>query len=342
MKKITLFFLMAFVTCIAGHTQKNEKTFIVVSYNVENLFDTVNAPGVDDDDFTPDGVKKWTIDRYKKKLTDLSRVILSIPEKELPALIGLSEVENRKVLEDLVDSRGIRRGEYEIVHDDGEDPRGIDCALLYRPELFRYRSHEYIPIEDRVDPDYKYRGILHVKGTGPDGSNLHIFVNHWKSRSGGVQATERQRMFSAMTLRKQMDLLYSRESNFKVIILGDFNDEPTNRSITNGLSASNKRKNIHFGDHFNLMYDSHNSEGLGTYNYQGTWNMLDQIIVSYNLLNQGRGLSTGFDGGKILKEEWMLYESEKYGEKLPSATYGGPEYYGGPSDHLPVYVVFTW
>jgi len=157
-----------------------------------------------------------------------------------------------------------------------------------------------------------------------------------------VAATERQRMFSAITLRKQLDMLMARESDFKVILLGDFNDEPTNRSISQGLSALNKRKNIQLGDYYNLFYDLHNIQGEGTYNYQGTWNMLDQIIVSYSLLNQERGLRTGFDSGRILKEEWMLFTSEKYGEKLPSATYGGPEYYGGPSDHLPIYVEFTW
>lgn len=149
-------------------------------------------------------------------------------------------------------------------------------------------------------------------------------------------------MFTAISLRKQMDLLLSRESGFKVIMMGDFNDEPTNQSISNGLSATGKRKNIHMGDHYNLFYDLHNLKNQGSYNYKGQWNMLDQIIISHNLLNQKKGLSTTFDGGAILKEEWMLYHSEKYGEMLPAATYGGPEYFGGPSDHLPVYLVFTY
>jgi hypothetical protein len=324
------------------YSQKNVNSFLVVSYNVENLFDTINSPLTEDDEFTPSGGKAWTYERYSKKLNDLARVILSIPGKELPALIGLAEIENREVLEDLAGVRGLRRAEYGIVHEDGQDPRGIECALLYRTDLFKYKSHEYVPIEDPLDPEYLYRGILHVQGKGPEGSNLHIFVNHWKSRSGGERETERRRMYSAITLRKQMDMLMARESDFKVIILGDFNDEPTNRSLTNGLSALNKRRNIQMGDYYNLFYDLHNIEGRGTYNYQGNWNMLDQIIVSYNLLNQERGLSVGYENAMILKEEWMLFDSEKYGEKLPSATYGGPEYYGGPSDHLPVYVEFTW
>jgi endonuclease/exonuclease/phosphatase family metal-dependent hydrolase len=342
MKKITPLILLVLFTSVPCLSQKNSNLFVVVSYNVENLFDTVDTPGFKDEDFTPGGLKNWTYKRYEKKLNDLSRVILSIPEKEMPAVIGLAEVENRKVLEDLAGNRGMRRAKYEIVHEDGDDPRGIECAMLYRPDLFKYRSHSYIPVEDPVDPDYLYRGILHVTGNGPDGSRLHLFMNHWKSRGGGSSETEKQRMFTAITLRKQLDILLSRESGFRVILMGDFNDEPTNRSITNGLSASGKRRNINLGEHYNLFYDLHNLHGEGTYNYKGRWNMLDQVIVSYNLLNQTKGLSTSFEGGSILKEEWMLYDNEQYGEKLPSATYGGPEYYGGPSDHLPVYVVFTY
>lgn len=149
-------------------------------------------------------------------------------------------------------------------------------------------------------------------------------------------------MYSALTLRRQLDLLMIRESDFKVIIMGDFNDEPTNRSMTRGLSALNKRRNILPGEYYNLYYDLHNMEGKGTYNYRGTWNMLDQIIVSHNLLEQADGLTARFESGRIFREEWMLYVSERYGDQLPSATYGGPQYYGGPSDHLPVYVEFTW
>ena len=342
MKKSFLFIAILLVTFLPLLSQKNVNSFLVVSYNVENLFDTINSPVSEDDEFTPSGTKNWTYERYEKKLDDLAKVIRAFPGKEAPALIGLAEVENRGVLEDLLSLRVIRREKYEIVHDDGDDPRGIECALLYRPELFTYISHEYIPVEDPVDPDYLHRGVLHVKGLGPDGSNLHIFMNHWKSRSGGEKETERKRMVSAITLRKQLDMLLARESGFKAIILGDFNDEPTNNSITKGLSAMNKRKNISMGEYYNLFYDQHNAGNLGTYNYQGTWNMLDQVIISYNLLNQRQGLSTGYDSGRILKEEWMLFESEKYGIALPSATYGGPQYYGGPADHLPVYVEFTW
>ena len=342
MKNRAILTALLFIALQPTFSQRNVNSFLVVSYNTENLFDTINSPLTDDDEFTPSGAKEWTYARYQKKLKDVARVLTSVRGKELPALIGLSEIENRGVLEELTGERVLRKGEYEIIHEEGQDPRGIECALLYRPDLFNYRSHEHVPISDPVNPDYPYRGILHVYGIGPDGSPLHVFVNHWKSRSGGIKETERQRMYSAITLRKQLDLLMARDSDYKVIIMGDFNDEPTNRSIINGLSALNKRHNIEMGDQYNLFYDLHNMDGEGSYNFKGSWNMLDQIIVSYNLLNQDNGLTTKFDSGHILKEDWMLFQSEEYGESLPSATYRGTEYYGGPSDHLPVYVEFTW
>jgi exonuclease III len=342
MKKTYLIIVFLIVAKLTLLSQKNVNSFLVVSYNVENLFDTINSPDFDDDEFTPSGSKKWTYERYEEKLKNLAEVIKSMPGKTPPAVIGLAEVENKGVLEDLIRIRGLRRENYEIVHEDGMDPRGIDCALLYHPELFTYLSHEYIEVEDLADPGYLHRRILHVKGKSPDGSDLHIFMNHWKSRSGGEKETESKRMYSAITLRKQLDLLLARESGFKAIIMGDFNDEPTNNSITKGLSAINKRKNIEMGENYNLFYDLHNAGNKGTYNYQGTWNMLDQVIVSYSLLNQKNGLTTGYESGRILKEEFMMFQSEQYGIALPSATYGGPQYYGGPSDHLPVYVEFTW
>lgn len=342
MKKIISLSILLCLLSTLLPAQKKEHSFVVMSYNVENLFDIQDDPGTADEAFTPEGEKNWTKQRYEKKLEDLSEVMLSVPGKILPAIIGLAEVENRTVIEDLISKRGIRKGKYEIVHEDGPDARGIECALVYQPELFKYEAHNYIEVEDPAKPDYPYRRILHVRGTAVDGSTLHIFMNHWKSRSGGLLETEKQRMFTAITLRKQLDLLLSRGSDHKVIIMGDFNDEPTNRSILSGLSASGKRKNINLGEHYNFFYDLHNQDSQGTYAFRGAWNMLDQIIVSYNLLNQDRGLSASYEGGKIIKEEWMLYQSEKYGDMLPSSTYGGPEYFGGPSDHLPVYVYFTY
>jgi predicted extracellular nuclease len=342
MNKKTLFLPLLVLTVSLLQAQRNPDTFTVMFYNVENLFDTVNHPDFDDDEFTPASAKAWNIEKYEKKLTDIARVILSLPGRELPGIIGFSEVENEQVLNDLINTRGLRKAGYEAVLTEGADPRGIDCGLIYRRDLFRYKSHELIPVEDMADPDYIHRGILHVRGEGPDGKPLHIFVNHWKSRWGGVRETEPKRIYAAIALRRTLDMILSRESDPRYIIMGDFNDDPTNRSLTEVLHAGNKRKNQFINDSYNLFYDLHNMDDEGTLNYQGTWQMYDQIIVSYTLIDQDRGLSTTFTGGRILKEEWMLYHDERRDLKVPNRTYGGDEYFGGISDHLPVYVTFTY
>ena len=342
MKYRTSLLIILLAGFISLAAQGRKEPFTVMFYNVENLFDTLDAPDFEDEAFTPSGYKEWDYDRYEKKLTDVARVILSLPEKGLPALIGFSEVENAQVLEDLAAVRGLRRGDYSVVLEESDDPRGIDCGLIYREDLFQYGGHKLVEVSDLSGESYPLRGILHVWGKGPDGRKLHLFINHWKSRRGGVQETERLRMYAGIALRRQLDRLLSQESSPRVILMGDFNDEPTNRSLMEAVHAANKRKNIWIGDLYNLHYDMHNLEDRGTYNYQGTWQMYDQIIVSYSLLDQPSGLTTSYDGGRILREEWMMITDERHGDKVPLATYWGQTYKGGASDHLPVYVPFTY
>ena len=311
-------------------------------YNVENLFDTIDDPDFEDEEFTPGGPKKWDFEKYQKKLEDLSRVFMSMPDKDLPALIGFAEVENQQVLEDLVEQRGMRRQNYGVALIETDDPRGIDCGLIYREDLFKCKSQRLIPVEDLSGNEYLLRGILHVEGEGPDGKPLNVYINHWKSRRGGVRETENLRVYAGIAMRRELDRLLSVSSDPRVIIMGDFNDEPTNKSMMDVMHAANKRKNIAINDVYNLFYDMHNLDQGGSYNYQGVWQMYDQIIVSYSLLNQSGGLTTTFDGGMILKEEWMLYHDERNNVKVPNRTYGGNNYYGGISDHFPVYVKFTY
>lgn len=342
MKKIILALSVILLLQPFAEAQRGEKTFTALFYNVENLFDLEDDPETRDEEFTPEGSKKWDQERYEKKLEDVARVILSLPEKELPAVMGFAEVENEKVLRDLAQQRGLRKGDYKAILVDGVDPRGIDVGLLYREDLFKYESHSVLPVEDLSGKGYLLRGILHVQGKGPDGKPLHLYINHWKSRWGGVKETEHYRIYQAIVLRRELDRLLSSSSDPRYIIMGDFNDEPTNKSMIDILHTGNKRKNTWLNDSYNLYYDMHNIEDKGTLNYRGNWQMYDQIVVSYSLLNQERGLSTTFDGGKILKEEWMLYYDERNDVKVPNRTYGGDNYYGGISDHFPVYVTFTW
>ena len=316
---------------------KNEN-LTVVFYNTENLFDIKDDPFTRDEDFTPDSDKKWDHKKYIKKTEDLSKVLSSISEPNLPGIIGLAEVENKKVLIDLVNTKNLRSGNYEIVHHDGPDKRGIDVAMLYRKDLFKVEFHRSIPISFPRDSSLS-RDILMVRGKTNDSENLYVFVNHWKSRSGGVSVTEFKRIYSAVILRKIVDSIFNFEPKAKIIIMGDFNDEPTNRSIHQVLQANNKRKNPDKRDLYNLMYDMHNLNDLGSYHYSGSWNMLDQIIISQSLLDKKHGYFTNYEGGEIFNKEWMLYHNSKAGAWTPNKTYGGDTYFGGISDHLPVYVV---
>jgi predicted extracellular nuclease len=336
-RKITFAALLLLLfPLIQAYSQDN--SFIIMSYNVENLFDTIDAPGFDDTEFTPSGSKQWNTEKYNKKLNDLSKVISSAENEKLPDVVGLVEVENRKVLEDLISIPALKSGAYGIVHEESQDKRGIEVALIYRKTRFKYEGHVKIPVAFPYDSTDRTRDILYVYGKAPDGIQIHFFVNHWTSRTGGEKETENKRMYCAVALRRSIDLLLSRDTKARIVIMGDFNDEPTNRSIMNVLQASDKRKNISAGEFYNLMYDKHNLGNEGSYFYSGNWKMLDQIIVSHTLLNVKSGLKCNYDSGKVLREEWML-SGENGGNPLPKRTYDGDVYLGGISDHLPVYVV---
>jgi predicted extracellular nuclease len=318
--------------------QKKEQAMTLMFYNVENLFDTEHDPAKQDEEFTPESEKAWDLAKYQKKLDDIASVISAVGNGKLPAIVGLAEVENQKVLEDLVQTRDLKRGNYGIVHYESPDIRGIDCALLYKMEEFRVLASEAIPVVFPFDSAETTRDILHVEGKTTDNETLHLFINHWSSRYGGEKESEPKRLYCAVTLRKAVDLVMNREPGAKIIIMGDFNDEPTNRSVFDMLLAHNKRKNAGDRELFNLMYDAHNERNEGSYNYRGTWNMLDQIIVSRPVLTDTRGWHCGFVDGHILKADFLLYHDEERKEDVPNRTYGGPHYYGGISDHLPVYV----
>jgi predicted extracellular nuclease len=341
MRLHTLILLFLFSAIASGQkaTFKPKKSFTVVFYNVENLFDTINDPLTQDDEFTPDSEKNWNTERYRKKLEDISKVLSSINNKELPEIIGLCEIENRKVLQDLIKTGKLKKEEYGIVHEESPDIRGIDVALLYRKDEFDYISHKRIPVIFRFDSTLKTRDILYVKGKTTGSDIFHIFVNHWSSRTESQQQTERKRIFSAVTLRKSVDSIFNFEPEAKIIIIGDFNDEPTNMSLFSILNATNKQKNAGPRDLYNLMYDKHNFENSGTYSYKGNWNMLDNLIVSKSLITDKKNYHIDYNGGKIYRESWIMYDNPKIGELTPNKTYAGNIYFGGVSDHLPVYMV---
>ncbi|NOZ45378.1 MAG: hypothetical protein GXO79_01200 [Chlorobi bacterium] len=332
---IALFSFFSFFI-LKTNAQDKSQVFTLLSYNVENLFDTINTPGKRDGEFTPEGSKHWNSERYNTKINHLAKVIQSINTNELPEIIGLYEVENKAVVNDLLAKVG-GNGYYGIVHKESPDIRGIDVAMGYRKDEFKVLSKDFIRVIYNFAPDVKTRDILYVKGIASQTDTLHIFLNHWSSRRGGQEKSERKRVQTAKIVRSKVDSIQAVNKNAKIIIMGDFNDEPTNYSISYFLQANDKRLNAKNFELYNLMFDKSNLENKGTFSYRGTWNMLDNLIVSQSLLNKNKGYYTTFEAGKIFRADWMLYYNNRIDEKTPSRTYGGKNYYGGYSDHLPVY-----
>ncbi|MFA5574214.1 MAG: endonuclease [Brumimicrobium sp.] len=300
-------------------------------YNVENLFDTINDPNTLDDEFLPESSKKWTSKRYFDKLEKLATV-LTYPSDNNPLFFGLAEVENKNVVQDLIKTGRLATSNYSIIHYDSPDIRGIDVALVYDFERFHVLYQESIDLSITEEPDYKTRDILYVKGLLKDGLNIHVFVNHWSSRRGGVEASEYKRINAANALTRKTDSIRNVDANANIIIMGDFNDHPNNKSIKETLGAGSKEDKKDF---VNLMLPL-KKEGLGTYNFRGDWGMLDQFIVSFNMIDENNALQIKNGTAMIVNDDQFMHIFES-GEKTPNKTYGGPNYYGGYSDHLAIY-----
>ena len=303
--------------------------YTVLSYNVENLFDTVDDPKVPDEEFLPASEKKWDNEKYQKKLADIARVISEVNPLELPEVVGLVEVENQQVLEDLVNA-GKLKGQYAIIHEESPDYRGIDVALIYRKDAFSETTHEVLPVTFPDDPEFKTRDILHVTGKIKN-KTVHVFVNHWPSRIGGDEKTEPKRVLAASVLKKKVDELCAADPKARIIIMGDMNDEPANKSLMEALGAESPDSKALL---VNLMMPD-DANGKGTYFYSGNWNMLDNLVVSKSVL-KGKGMLVEGQKGNIFSNDWMIF-TNKNGNKIPNRSYVGNKYVGGVSDHFPVY-----
>ena len=310
------------------HTLRQEYT--VVSYNVENLFDTADDPRIPDEEFLPASEKKWNDERYRKKLADIAKVIAEVNPKELPEIVGLVEVENRAVLEDLIKTAPLNDRKYGIIHEESPDYRGIDVAMLYRRDAFQEISHEVLPVVFPDDPEFKTRDILHVIGKMAN-KPVHIFVNHWPSRIGGDEKTEPKRVLAATVLKQKVEQILAVDHKARIIIMGDMNDEPANKSLYETLGAQSPDSGTRL---VNLMMPD-DAKGLGTYFYNGNWNMLDNIVVSNGIV-EGKKLKVVQNKGFIFNADWTTF-TNKSGVKTPNRSYVGDKYTGGVSDHFPVY-----
>ena len=314
--------------------KKAEELFTIAFYNLENLFDTVDDPNTLDDDFTPSGFKKWSMKRYKRKLYKLAKTISEIgydKTNSTPVLVGIAEVENELVVKDLISAEPLRHVNYGYVHYDSPDERGIDTGLLYCKDHFEVLYSEPIAVllyEDDGRQDTT-RDILYVKGK-LNGEEVHVFVNHWPSRRDGGAETSAKRIKAAETIKTYMASIEKEIVSPNYIIMGDFNDGPTDESIQSLMET---------GQLYNPMEKLITPE-RGSASYKRSWLMFDQILFSHNFFNYEKGTHS-FDEANIYDEEFLTEFKGKF-KGTPYRTYAGKKYIGGYSDHFPVYIYLKY
>ncbi|MCG8697037.1 MAG: endonuclease [Bacteroidales bacterium] len=339
--RLLLIFSVSFLLINPCYNQPDRKRgdIRVMFYNVENLFDTVDNTGVMDEEYTPGSNKRWNSYKYYKKLQAIFKVIAFAGETSPPEVIGLVEIENKKVLEDLISITPLERYNYGIIHYNSPDRRGIDVALLYRKDVMQYVYSKALPVIDESNSEFYTRDILYAALANKK-DTFNFYVNHWPSRRGGMERSESKRMLASSVLRNHVDSILSSNANAHIIIGGDFNDEPFNNSIKKGLGAESLANDeLESYKLYNLTENLQNDCKCGTYRYKGKWNMLDQLIVSGNLLDDN-GVATCTTCVTIARNLFIQVEDSRYGGYQPYRTYLGPRYQGGFSDHFPVIVDF--
>ncbi len=314
------------------HPQEKENERLrMFFWNVENLFDTDDDSMTDDNEFLPDGVRKWNEQKYIAKLKSLSKVILAGGTSHPPEIAGFCEVENRKVIEDLLSLTPLA-GKYscEIVHKDSDDPRGIDVCLIYSVKHLKLLKYSYLYPVSFYEKGIRTREVLYTKWLVMN-DTLHLFFNHWPSRRGGVLATENLRIILAGMLREKGDsILRETHGNARIIFAGDFNCLPDGPEISLLLAPENGKQVYE-----NLCTGAYH-KGKGTYRFKGIWEMPDQIIVSTALVEGNSGIKTEKGLLKILDLQSLLVKDPVYPGFRPFSTYSGYRYQGGFSDHLPI------
>ncbi len=342
MKTASILLTILFISFNSLAQESGQDTLFVASWNLENLFDTVHDSLKNDEEFLPDSIKRWDNAKLEKKLYNLSRVIKSMNENRGPDILGVVEVEHQALLDSMI-NKFLPGLNYSSAYLESPDNRGIDNGLIYRNDLFKVLSVTGDTIH--LSDGYPTRLIFGVTLLDDKKDTLYVFVNHWPSRRGGESESEINRINAAGILKKNVDRIFSLNHKSSIIIMGDFNDEPTNSSILNTLGAQpilcdtlpDSFSENNPDELYNLAYEPYN-EGLGTYKYRNDWNMLDQIIVTRALLT-GEKMHYLCGSFKIYKPDFIVEQTGKYAGS-PFPTYGGNRYLGGYSDHFPVTAKF--
>ena len=338
-----LFFFTALLmvdTAVAQET-KSYSINTIAFYNVENLFDYEDDPITYDDDRTPNGKDHWTEEIYNAKLKNMARVISEIGADvtgTAPAIIGLCETENRRVLEDLVNQESLLQQDYGIIQFESPDRRGIDVAFLYQKKLFtptNYKAHP-LYIYDNNDPTKRVftRDQLLVSGM-LDGEKMHFIVNHWPSRSGGEARSRQKRINAAKLNRKIIDSLWSDDPYAKIITMGDMNDDPTSPSVKEYLEAKPVREDMKNKELYNPMEEMF-KKGIGTLAWRDGWNLFDQMIVSSELTKKDFSSYRFYKAG-VYNKNYLANSRGRY-KGYPYRSYADGGFTGGYSDHFPVYL----
>lgn len=317
-------------------------SFRVLFWNVENLFDTKHDSLKNDTEFLPDATRHWNYRKYKKKLANIARVISAVGKWESPVLVGLCEVENDRTLRDLTLYSPLKEREYRYVMTHSADTRGINVALLYQRDRFKLLSTNAIAPGLPEPHSRPTRDILHVSGQLLTGDTLDVLVAHLPSRSGGEKQSEPYRLFVARKIKETADSLISIRLHPKLIIMGDFNDYPTNQSVAKVLNALPPPARPEPGKLYHLLAQKAKSPDFGSYKYRGEWGLLDHLIVSGTLLHPQESLFGSEATADVVRLPFLLTKDEKYGGMQPFRTYNGMTYQGGYSDHLPIYADFRF
>ena len=332
----------AFAKAQTGAYKKNYKVLTVAFYNVENLFDTINNPMTFDDDRTPKGKEHWTSKKYAIKIKNTAKVISEIGydiAQNSPAIIGLCEVENRQVVKDVINDSALIAKKYGIAHFDSPDRRGIDVALIYQKKLFKptsVKKHALVLNDEKNNNKRIYtRDQLVVSGE-LDTELIHIIVNHWPSRRGGTSRSSWRRVAAARLNVKIIDSINAIYPYAKIIVMGDFNDDPTNKSIKKVLRSEPKKEKVLKNELFNPMASLH-KKGIGTLAYQDQWNIFDQIMINKGFINKDFNTYQYYKA-HVFNKHYLLNSKGKY-KGYPFRSYANGMFTGGYSDHFPVYVL---
>lgn len=365
MKKVLLtltVFVLAIVASAQSSKEKRYALYGIAFYNVENLFDTVHDYNKNDFEYLPEGKNKWNAMKYNAKLKNISKVLSQLCTDKVPtgaAVVGVSEIENYKVLEDLLKQPALAEKGWKYVQHEGPDRRGVDCAFFYNPRLFKFESSMLVPSyaldenqpdvdlgftvdkDNKVVPNKNFllgdtthltRGFLVMTGY-LGGEKMHLIVNHWPSRAAESKVRER----SGYQVYKLKEALLKQDPESKIVIMGDMNDDPGNKSMTKELKCKSEKADVKSEhDLYNPWYNTLYKKGLGTLSYRGKWNLFDQIVFSGNLLGKDTSKLTFFKN-EIFVRDYLFQQEGRY-KGTPHRTHGGGVWLNGYSDHLPTQI----